>query len=403
MKNNLILRVGRARLILLLLFLPIFISSALAIDLPVGIPILQLQNVSGGSGSGSSGIPSNILNLTYWKLDGTNAPPTADWNMGGFGFRGVGNTYFRMTEIFNFTIDSLIANSTTITSNANTLGRYLYSSGINNIFDSKVSGFGSQGESVIGTINVINGSGDIIAVSNPILVFGNNNKVGNQTLANNIVVVGNNVNDTYDDDANTQVRRRGTFIGRLNNLLHFNDTAVTFQGVPPTYYGNKFCMSNGTDCILPYNYTIPSVEVAQNYTVNYVASQGYRQTICFGRTATSADSFLGVGLAVSSQGAGFIPAHNGSVLAVTGVGTAGAVIAGSEINNTIYLNISRTTVFSNDGIFIGSAENRRYNNSTTRGMFNFTINDNITAFYDIRQGAGQFTINSYCVEYVYDY
>lgn len=38
---------------------------------------------------GNSSFNQNLTDKFYWKLDGTNAPPTANWNMGGYGFGSV--------------------------------------------------------------------------------------------------------------------------------------------------------------------------------------------------------------------------------------------------------------------------------------------------------------------------
>jgi len=45
-------------------------------------------------GGGNTSWNQTFGDANYWRLDGTNAPPSADWDMGGYGFSDVSNTTF---------------------------------------------------------------------------------------------------------------------------------------------------------------------------------------------------------------------------------------------------------------------------------------------------------------------
>ena len=62
------------------------------------IELLPPINVTGGSGGGTGSGGNLSLSdaiLLFWLLNGSNAPPSADWNMGGFDFANVGNICFQ--------------------------------------------------------------------------------------------------------------------------------------------------------------------------------------------------------------------------------------------------------------------------------------------------------------------
>ncbi len=78
----------------LLLFVLIFISLASAQlsydnpNLPRVIPPAEIILFSNES------FNQSLSDLLYWRLDGTNAPPTANWDMGGNNFTNVGFGFF---------------------------------------------------------------------------------------------------------------------------------------------------------------------------------------------------------------------------------------------------------------------------------------------------------------------
>lgn len=107
-------KVGRftsLTLFLLFLFIVSF-SSVLAVginnpDIPRVIPESPLTFLNGSGGGGSGGnctfpdcISQSYADANYWRLNGANAPPSADWNMGLFGFKNLGPSTVNDTMTF---------------------------------------------------------------------------------------------------------------------------------------------------------------------------------------------------------------------------------------------------------------------------------------------------------------
>ena len=64
----------------------IFVSFTLSV---FGVASINLGTGTGGGGS----LQCTDCNTHFWRLDGTNAPPAANWNMGGYGFANLSDTY----------------------------------------------------------------------------------------------------------------------------------------------------------------------------------------------------------------------------------------------------------------------------------------------------------------------
>lgn len=77
-----------------------FVSASVTIDTlpenPLGVVIKPEDILTGG---GNFSFNQTLGDRTYWRLDGTNAPPSADWNMGGFGFQNVGDVVMGTNKI----------------------------------------------------------------------------------------------------------------------------------------------------------------------------------------------------------------------------------------------------------------------------------------------------------------
>lgn len=82
-----------AIIILILIAIPFALAEieiigddvARVINLEADEPDATISNVSWNE---------SLANSLFWRLDGTNAPPTADWSMGGFNINGSGNGTF---------------------------------------------------------------------------------------------------------------------------------------------------------------------------------------------------------------------------------------------------------------------------------------------------------------------
>src|SRR3972149_6561415 len=100
-----------------------------------------------------------LADILYWRLDGTSAPPTANWNMGDFGFVNLGQT--------NMSGELWINNSLRIYNNAGTSAGILFWDEDTNRFVQIASGLqiSSTGGAIISSVGSLNISGNPITTT----------------------------------------------------------------------------------------------------------------------------------------------------------------------------------------------------------------------------------------------
>lgn len=95
-----IMKKGLIIILCFLLLLPFTMAKMEIIGTPSNSSIIELGAVSGGPCVGcNTTFNQSLSDLLYWRRDGTNAPPTSNWNMGDFGFTGLGDTYMNLGRV----------------------------------------------------------------------------------------------------------------------------------------------------------------------------------------------------------------------------------------------------------------------------------------------------------------
>lgn len=303
---------------------------------------------SPSGGGGNSSFNETTGNSLWWRLDGTNAPPTADWNMGGKGFKNVGESNF------NGSINFFHPTS-------NSIGLFFDNGNAELDYNSGADHFEFSG---LGDLNFDWNGG--YAFNTGQAIFYENLTAPNLCYSN-----GSNCMSSAGGNASWNE-------SRANGLY--------------------------SSIIWGYNQTIPAIDVAQNYTQTYYASQGYRQTICFSMGNLANTGYLSFGGLVHTATSSFLALHNGSILGSTSSWrqSGAAIIAGNEVNATLNLTINGVSTISNNILNVATGSTGQFINDATRNQYTFTRGSNISVLYTKLLGTGSVGFPSYCVEYVYD-
>ncbi len=162
----------------------------------------------------------SLTDTLYWKLDGTNAPPSADWDMGGFGFSDLGAT--TMTGDLNMNSNDIIdisgliigRSGNDITGTPDATFSTLLIAGINNVVD----GIGIQGDwNIIGRNNFLLSSS---STGQFFYILGRNNFIDHKNDAGETsIIIGQNNNITFPTTLSGQSNNGSFIFGKGNNIF----------------------------------------------------------------------------------------------------------------------------------------------------------------------------------------
>lgn len=260
----------------------------------------------------------SLTNALYWKLDGTNAPPTAAWDMNNFGFNDLGKTNmtgnlfmdstnqvsFRSVDNFiksneidklrvnakgtiEWTIDDILrlkfAGVTFQPENNNEINLGTSSSQFNNIFTNFYFGNGSQ----LTDVCLSNGTNcQSVSTSNIFdqdLNTTSNVNFGNITILNNLSVDGNTF---FVDNINNRIGIGTTFPTHTLNIIgDANVTGDLFSyggGLSSTKYGIGSSSDGKNSLAIGFQ---SSASLTNDHAIGRSASASGQNSLAIGRSA----------------------------------------------------------------------------------------------------------------------
>lgn len=285
----------------------------------------------------------SAADLLYWRLDGSNDPPTASWNMGQHAFYNVSNISFNSDPDMNtFLLDQM--------------GNDLFLDSILN-----------------GIFNI---------VSNVIVEQKNHNVDAFTIKDSSGTTIGNLFNVVLGEDSVFSINRFGNVIALYN---------ITAKNV----FANNLCYSNGTNCIT----SVGNSTFNQSLTDRLYAPKkwDYNQTytsitewMVSNSAAASTDRFMGIGGTIMAADVGINPQANGSILYMRGSGGSTGCVA-PPATWQVQLRVDGVMVMIADRSAAAANAKSMFANETTRGVINFTRGSNITVMSDSLTGTCLFS------------
>ena len=220
--------VKRVALLLSVLFLLPLVIASPGLDI-IGNNMSGVIELNPPSQTDGPGGNETYFNTKYWRLDGTNAPPTANWNMSGYGFLG---------------INKLIDYSTKFDDVSYLNAVNLYSLGIGNSFLTSPTGGMAIYGYVLGASNIIAKSSGSAEALRPTFIVGSGNTINDSSLSAGIGIIG--YTNTQNRTSN-MMGAQSIFLGSFDTGLSINQTASKFVRYRPTYEGVQFVLVNETN------------------------------------------------------------------------------------------------------------------------------------------------------------
>ena len=263
-------------------------------------------NSSGGGGGNSTIDNSTILSLIIqnaWLLNGSNSPPSNDWNMSGFDFDEVGRVTFDdnvvLIDSANFfqtsmsgnqtfrlrwsstTTDPVLQIFTSDSDNTETIRMTRLTSSEDLLFDWVESRWEFEDDLYVQlSLNVsgnIYGNGDITSIG---FFIGNGSKLTDVCLSNGTSCP--NLSSSSSSFNNTN-------IAYLNNTQTFTGNN-TFQYV----FAQNLCYSNGTNCVASSSFNNTNIAYLNN-TQNFTVNQTFNQNILVEGNITGRNNIVRLG------------------------------------------------------------------------------------------------------------